>query len=301
MATVMEQVEHTEKKALRQSPREVARLEQHALQQEVVDPEVSNLATSELRPQTLAVLQAEDRQLLDADAIMADNTGVLAERYAQVVIKSEGLPVGRGRVLMSEVTSLKLGDTNRGVDLIGVEQRVSRETGQVEGVPNLIEVKKRLGTDAMGRDAIQFENMEPETKQLMADIKAERAMDPIREQRAEALRAQAQQEMPNNPEMWDSYDEEMSTAQMGGMWARDRWLKTIKDPEVAAQLRQAGVSERYLDLDKLRDPYSPEWRDILDRRRVIMVTYGKEGASTSLLRDAVFRRHADVLGLRLGV
>lgn len=270
-------------------------LETNAERQGVINPEISILRANELHPETRAALGNEDPRLLDGNAIMQDNTGQLAEKYARVVLRNEGMPIDTGRVPLKDVLDLKT--SSAGIDLVGVEETMT-SGGASERVPVLIEVKKRAGVDNLGKDRIT--HLEPETQGLIQTIRDERSKDLFTQQRVEERLKQAQREFPNQPERWDDYDEELSRLQMGGMWARDRWIKIIKEPAAVEQLRQSGVSERYLNLDNLRDPYSPEWQAILDRRKIVIVTHARDAASPNLTRDAIFRRHADVIGLTVG-
>jgi hypothetical protein len=267
-------------------------LEANAEQHGDIHPGISILRANDLQPETRALLGKEDPRLLDGNAIIQDNTGRLAEKYAQIVLKNEGLPLDGGRTRLKDVSDLKT--SSAGIDLIGVEETASHN-GTAERVPMLIEVKKRTAVDDLGKDRIT--HLEPETKELIQRIQGERSKDIFTQQRVDERLAQAQREFPNQPARWNDYDEELSTLQMGGMWARDRWITILKDPAAVEQLRQSGVSERFLSLDNFRDPYSSEWQAILDRRKIVVVTRASDAASLNVTRDAVFRRHADVIGL----
>jgi hypothetical protein len=86
---------------------------------------------------------------------------------------------------------------------------------------------------------------------------------------------------------------------MAGLWTRDRWLKLVKDDVHRERLAQAGVSQEYLDLDNLGSAYSPQWRDILDNRTTVIVSDNRQGASTTLMREALFKRGFNVVGINL--
>ena len=94
-------------------------------------------------------------------------------------------------------------------------------------------------------------------------------------------------------------DSELSLDQMGGLWTRDRWLKLVKDEDNCNRLRQAGVSEEYLDLENLRNPYSKQWQDILDRRTSMIITTDKENVSDKLYSQALFERGCNVAVINL--
>jgi len=281
------------------------KLERNALKHSDHKPEslrdFNNLHSNQLKPETVQQLKAEAQHtpaLKNGDAIMKDNTGHAAEKYAQVVIKSEGLPDGYGRKHFNDVIEVKIDHNNHGIDLIGVEK-----TGQ----PNMIEVKKRAGIgDGLGSPRIEASGLEPETHALMDEIKAERARNPLEQERVASRLQQAKEQWPNSPEKWGDYDEELSTLQMGGAWSRDRWFKMIKNSESRAQLQAAGVDSKYLgnyakngsfEPGQLSNPHSAEWQDIMDRRKIIIVGHERDQASMALARDAMFRRKANVIGM----
>jgi hypothetical protein len=247
---------------------------------EVVREEVAPdmvLNASEFKPETKAALRTQD--LSGPDAVLADNTGDKAEATAQTVLKYEGLPEGNREAQPMKDVIPGHYDGKHGIDLVGIAP---------DGRPIPIEVKKRAGeSNSVGQDTVPLENMEPETLALKEDILRERAVNPALREKADQL------------EKGDDPDPDLSTDQMAGLWTRDRWLKLVKSEEHLDRLRQAGVAEEYLDLDNLKVADSPQWRTILDGRTTVIVSDDREGASTTLSREALFKRHFNVVGINL--
>jgi hypothetical protein len=242
----------------------------------IAEPKYS-LAASRFQPETSAALKQQS--LDDADSVLNDASGGKAEATAQTVLKHEGLPSATADSQKLEDVIPGHYDHMHGIDLVGISE---------DGKPIPIEVKKRAGIgDSLGGDSIPEDKMEPETLALKDDILRERSVNPaLREEAAQmADRARPEPELANE--------------QMAGLWTRDRWLKLVKDDVHRERLAQAGVSQEYLDLDNLGSAYSPQWRDILDNRTTVIVSDNRQGASTTLMREALFKRGFNVVGINL--
>lgn len=219
--------------------------------------------------------------MLDGQLVLSDNKGKNAERLSQIILSQHGLPDGSGGVVkFRNVIPGQYNDKN-GIDLLGVSE---------DGTPFPIEIKKRADplSDSMGKDSFKSENLEPETLELIKDIERERAVNPVLFDKSLHRGI-------------DLPDPELSTDQMSDLWVRDRWLKLVKNEETRKQLAQAGVAESFLDVDYLtKGAYSDTWKKILDARNTIIVSQNKEDVTTTLLREAVFKKKTNVTVLDLG-
>ena len=237
-----------------------------------------DIKASEFQPETQQVLR--ENGLDNGDVVLADHRGKNAEAVVATIFGFEGLPEGNlERTKLKNIVPGHYNSQRHGIDLIGVT---------ADGKPIPIECKKRQRPkkDSLGDDSISDDRLEPESLMLRDEILREREINP-------AMRLTSENLGQTTP------DSELSLDQMGGLWTRDRWLKLVKDGDNYERLRQAGVSEEYLSIDNLGRPYSEQWRDILDRRIVVIVTTEKENVSNLLYSQALFERGCNVAVLNL--
>ena len=86
---------------------------------------------------------------------------------------------------------------------------------------------------------------------------------------------------------------------MAGLWTRDRWIKLVKNERQRETLAQAGVNEEFLNLDNLKNAYSPQWSKILDSRTTVIVSTMKDDVTNTLKDQALFQRGCNVVGINL--
>ena len=242
-------------------------------------PPKMSIASKDFGPEIQKKLQAQG--LDNFSSVLADNTGKKAESLSLIVLENQGIPDGNGE--LRALDNVIPGQHNRqghGIDLIGV----------VDGQPVPIEVKKRAGKgDSMGKGGIRETTMEPETLDLVTSVLHERQHNPamINEIRQRLARGEP--------------DPALSRKQMAELWTRDSWIKLVKNDTRRAELEQAGIKSEYLDLNNLKAADSPQWRALLNERKTVIVSSGKEGVSNTLMREAVFKRGFDVIVINLEV
>jgi hypothetical protein len=183
-----------------------------------------------------------------------------------------GIPSSGGFLYLKNVISGQYNEKGNGIDLIGVTE---------DGKPIIMEIKKRKypNRDSMGQDNIQIDNLEPETLILQEDILRERKFNP--DMREDALK-RAERGEP---------DPELSTDQMSKLWVCDRWLKLIKNDKLRTELSRAGIRQEFLDTQSLGHS---QWDTIMDGRTTVIVSAGKDDVTTSLYREALFKRGFNV-------
>ncbi len=229
------------------------------------------------------------------DAVLADHN--LAEEYASRVFELEGIPDGNGGVekVKGEVVSghyEKRGEGGVGIDLVAADDN---------GVPIPIEIKKYRQTSAahLENRSVGGQN-DKKLEDEVARWKAEREKLVQTKQQGSEVRI-SREAFETNPSVehwqrrvaWDElrmaeYKGELPVQQMDDLWTRDRWLKIIKEDEGRGRMRQAGVGEKYLDYDKLRDdPNLPEWQDILDQRTTVIVSDSGGDTGQAMFLQAV--------------
>lgn len=240
---------------------------------------LGRLMASRFTPNLLA--QLERKGLNHPESILEDDTGKKAESFARIVLSYSGICISGSFLRLKNVISGQYNDKGNGIDLIGVTE---------DGKPIIIEIKKRKNPnrDSLGQDNIQMDKLEPETKILLTDIQREREFNPAMRERA---LERAEQGGP---------DPELSAAQMSKLWVRDRWLKLIKDDKLRTELASAGIRHEFLDTESLGHAAdTSQWNTIMDKRTTVIVSAGKDDVTTSLYREAVFKRgfNVDIIDL----
>jgi DNA primase len=94
---------------------------------------------------------------------------------------------------------------------------------------------------------------------------------------------------PDLPE-WREFlaEADLPAKQMDDLWARDRWLKIIEEPEGRARMSEIGVDAKYLDYDQLcESPDQLKWQQILDHRTTVIVSGSGGDAGSRLFLQAV--------------
>ena len=231
---------------------------------------LGRLMASQFTPNLIAQLEREG--LNHHESILEDDTGKKAESVARIVLSYSGIPSSGGFLYLKNVISGQYNEKGNGIDLIGVTE---------DGKPIIMEIKKRKypNRDSMGQDNIQIDNLEPETLILQEDILRERKFNP--DMREDALK-RAERGEP---------DPELSTDQMSKLWVCDRWLKLIKNDKLRTELSRAGIRQEFLDTQSLGHS---QWDTIMDGRTTVIVSAGKDDVTTSLYREALFKRGFNV-------
>lgn len=251
----------------------------------------------------------DSQQKLDAagltrDAVLDDPDKV--EDYAACVFEMEGIPDGDGGVDKPKngIASghyEKRGDGGVGIDLVAAEkgeedEAKKKDTKKIDGCPIVIEVKKYKQTSSAHLENSSVGGKENQTlEREVAKWKAER------EQQARAgidanpdaaatwkpeVAAWRQQVAQDQQKMKASG--ELPIQQMDDLWTQDRWLKLIKTDEGRQRMRDIGVDEKYLDYENLRSsPDLPEWQNILDRRKTVVVSDSRGSVGKRLFWQAL--------------
>lgn len=244
-----------------------------------------------LSPETKSALA---RQGLTAENVLADPDK--AESYVGEVLKREGIPDGNGSTdPVKDITSGHHEGVH-GFDLIAADH---------QGVPVPIEVKKYDQPSAAQMEDRGVTDLEPEVEKWRKERQAQ--VSAYRHGRLTDVRADAKATWKPEVQEWRSElrqdarrmtrDEsgrpELPVQQMDDLWTRDRWLKLIKTPAGRDRMQGIGVDKRYLDYDRLRNsPDLPEWRNILDRRTVVIVSDRNGSTGRRMFDQAVFEKRA---------
>jgi hypothetical protein len=240
--------------------------------------------------QTKSALRKEG---LSPEAVLSDPDK--AESFVAKVTENEGLPDGNGgTVCVQGVVAGHYDRGGHGVDLVAAD---------VNGAPVLIEVKKHNSPAVASLEDEPVKKLEPTVEAW----RQQREKLVLAEQQAALKGARSEARDNWKPEVAEQQrqverdtkqltpDNQLAVRQMQDLWARDRWLKVIKESEGRERLKQAGIAGKYLNYEALStSPDLVEWGEILDGRTAVIVSgkddiTGKRLLDQSLFEDRVKR------------
>ncbi len=236
--------------------------------------------------QTLNALQEQN---LTADVVL--NDADKAESFVCEVLKREGIPDGNGGT--EQVKGVAPGhydQAGHGIDVIAADQ---------SGVPIPIEVKKYHQISAAKMENRSVIRLEPEVenwrrqreKAVLAQERGQMTVNTAEAWKPEVRERQKQ--IYRDAQKMKQNDGRLPVQQMDDLWVRDRWLKIIRRKEGRDRLKSVGIDEKYLNVETLQtSPDRPEWKDILNRCQVVIVTDGSGATGRKLLRQLVIERRA---------
>lgn len=202
---------------------------------------------------------------IDYEANMDDKQ---AEQFAACVMEHEGIPDGNGGTerVNGRIVPGQFDNANHGIDLVAADR---------DGVPILMEVKKYNHTSAVH----------------LTDLPLTGERTPFEPEVQKLARQRSREELLINPR----FDKPSDVRQMNDLWIRDRWLKLIKSNDGLERLRAAGVKEQFLDYQHMRLMDCPEWDQIMENRKIVLVGGKGDNVSDYLLSQVIFENRAKMV------
>lgn len=241
---------------------EIATITDHKAMGAISHQDWMQLEPARFSPQTKEALESEG---IDVKNIIDDKQ---AEHFAACVIEHEGMPDGNGRTerICGRAVQGQFDNANHGIDLVAANE---------DGVPVLLEVKKYSRTSAVH----------------LTDKSLTGGNTPIEPEVQKLAKIRRREELLTSPR----FDKPSDIRQMNDLWVRDRWLKLIKSEDGVERLKLAGVDEKFLNYQNMRNMNSFEWNQIMDNRKIVLVGGKGEDISDYLLSQVIFENRAKMV------